>query len=216
MKHFYLTVNAAIAALKDAESAFATAGGKFANPVKVKAKAKQAVGAGKVKKLGAKQVNPKKGTVKKHEKLRYESTNTEIVRVNKSGKIKGVAVGKCTVLVYAQNGVAKKIKVTVKKSANPLKVTGKTATVQYSELKKADQVLKVSKALKFASKGKGALTYAKKKGDKKILIDRKTGKVKVKAGLKKGAYAVTVAVKAAGNAAYKSKTVKATFSVKVK
>lgn len=40
--------------------------------------------------------------------------------------------------------------------------------------------------------------------------------MKVKAGLKKGAYAVTVAVKAAGNAAYKAKTVKATFSVKVK
>ena len=91
----------------------ATAGGKVTNPKRVKAQAQQVVGVGKVKKLGAKQVNPKTGTVKKHAKLRYESTNTKVAKVSKSGKVKGVAAGKCTVWVYAQNGAAKKITVTV-------------------------------------------------------------------------------------------------------
>ena len=70
--------------------------------------------------------------------------------------------------------------------------------------------------LKFSNKGQGAKTYAKKSGNKKIVIDKKTGKVTVKKGLKKGKYKVTVAVKAAGNGNYKAKTVKVAFYVKVK
>ena len=47
-------------------------------------------------------------------KFRYESSNPSIATVNKSGKIKGKKKGKCDIYIYAQNGLYKKIKVTVK------------------------------------------------------------------------------------------------------
>ena len=63
---------------------------------------------------------------------------------------------------------------------------------------------------------KAKLRALQKKGNKKIVINKKSGKVTVKKGLKKGKYKVTVAVKATGNANYKAKTVKVAFTVKVK
>ena len=97
----------------------ATTGGKYANPkkVKVKVKSKTKIQASKSKKLKAKQVNPATGKVKKCRKLRYESTDASIATVSKSGKVKGVAAGKCIVYAYAQNGIAKKVTVTVKGSS---------------------------------------------------------------------------------------------------
>ena len=56
----------------------------------------------------------KKLKVKKHTGLRYESSDPKIATVNSKGAIKGKAKGTCYVFVYAQNGVSKKIKVTVK------------------------------------------------------------------------------------------------------
>jgi hypothetical protein len=46
--------------------------------------------------------------------LRYESTNIKIATVSKTGKIVGKGKGTCYVYAYAQNGVCKKVKVTVK------------------------------------------------------------------------------------------------------
>jgi uncharacterized protein YjdB len=46
--------------------------------------------------------------------MRYESSNTKIATVSAKGVIKANKAGTCYVYVYAQNGVAKKIKVTVK------------------------------------------------------------------------------------------------------
>jgi len=54
------------------------------------------------------------------------------------------------------------------------------------------------------------------KYNKKISINKKTGKVRIKKGLKKGTYKVTVKVRAAGNANYKSKTKEVTFKIIVK
>ncbi len=48
------------------------------------------------------------------EKMRYETTNKDIATVDKSGKIKAQSKGACYVYANAQNGVYKKIKVTVK------------------------------------------------------------------------------------------------------
>jgi len=45
--------------------------------------------------------------------LRYESSNTEVATVNSKGKITAKGKGSCYVYVYAQNGVYKRIKVTV-------------------------------------------------------------------------------------------------------
>ena len=64
--------------------------------------------------------------------------------------------------------------------------------------------------------GKGEMTYAKTKGNSKILVDEATGGVTVMTGLKKGTYKVKIKVTAAGNATYlaKSRTVTATVIVK--
>lgn len=50
----------------------------------------------------------------KHRKLAYESSNVKVAKVTGSGKVKAVKKGKCNIWVYAQNGVYKEIKVTVK------------------------------------------------------------------------------------------------------
>ena len=77
--------------------------------------------------------------------------------------------------------------------------------------------MKVTKVVKFTKKGQGTLTYKKVKGNKKITINKKTGKVTVKKGLKKGTYKVKVKIKAKGNANYKASAFKTvTFKIKVK
>jgi hypothetical protein len=90
-----------------------------------------------------------------------------------------------------------------KKKDNPLKVSAVKATVKYSKLKKKNQTLKVEKVLK-VTKAKGTVTYKKTDGNKKITIDKKSGKVTVKKGLKKGTYKVKIKVTAAGTTSYKS------------
>jgi len=47
-------------------------------------------------------------------KLRYLSTNKKVATVSKAGKVTGKGKGTCYVYAYAHNGVAKKVKVSVK------------------------------------------------------------------------------------------------------
>ena len=58
--------------------------------------------------------NKKKKPINHVRKFRYMSTNTAVVKVTKSGKLKAVGKGTATVYVYSNNGTAKAIKVTVK------------------------------------------------------------------------------------------------------
>ena len=102
------------------------------------------------------------------------------------------------------------------KKANLLKIKAKTAIVKYSKLKKKNQTLAVGKVISFMKKGQGKMTYAKVSGNKKIIINMKTGKVTVKKKLKKGTYKVKVKVKAAGNSKYKPVTKTVTFKIKVR
>ena len=94
----------------------ATTGGTVGNhkAVTVK-KARLSVKKGKTVKIKAKAV-PKsaKLKVKKHRSLKYESSNTKVATVSGTGSVKGVGKGTCTVYVYAQNGLLKKVKITVK------------------------------------------------------------------------------------------------------
>lgn len=91
----------------------ATKGGKAGNPKSITVKkTKVSVKAKKTFKLKGKQKNEKK--YKKHRVLRYESTDTSIATVSSKGVIKGKKKGKCEVYAFAQNGLAKKISVTVK------------------------------------------------------------------------------------------------------
>lgn len=56
-----------------------------------------------------------KGTFKKYtSNIRYVSTNTSVATVSKKGVIKAKAKGSCYVYCYAQNGLYKKVKVTIK------------------------------------------------------------------------------------------------------
>ena len=45
--------------------------------------------------------------------FRYASSNKKIATVNKNGKVKAKKKGTCYIWIYAKNGYAKKIKVTV-------------------------------------------------------------------------------------------------------
>ena len=66
------------------------------------------------------------------------------------------------------------------------------------------------------NKGQGTRTYKKLSGNKKITINKKTGKVTVKKGLKKGTYKVKIRVRAAGNATYKAGARTVTIKIKIK
>ena len=102
----------------------------------------------------------------------------------------------------------------INKAANPLAVKAKTAKIKFANVKKKAQTLAVSKVVTFTKKGQGTLTYAKASGNKKITINKKTGKVTVAKGLKKGTYKVKVKIKAAGNANYKASAYKTvTFKI---
>ncbi len=102
------------------------------------------------------------------------------------------------------------------KSANTLKLKGKTAAVKYSKLKKKSQKLSVSKYIKFISKGQGKLTYFKVKGNKKFSINKNSGKLTVKKGLIKDTYKIKIKVRAAGNAKYKAASKTVTAKIKIK
>ena len=95
----------------------ATAGGKAGNYKAVTTNAKKDAVSLKVKKsftLKAKAKPASKLKVKVHRAVRFESSNKKIATVSSKGVIKGLKKGTCYVYVYAQNGVCKKIKVTVK------------------------------------------------------------------------------------------------------
>ena len=110
------------------------------------------------------------------------------------------------------------------KAANPLKVKGKTSTINYAALQKKTQTLAVTKVIQFTKQLKDKKTYllssAKRNGKsykKYFKINETTGRVAVKKGLKKGTYKITVKVKAAGNSNYKASGYKTvTFTIKVK
>ena len=127
-------------------------------------------------------------------------------------------VGTYTVTITGIGAYTGTAKATFKinKAANPLAVKAKTVKVKFSAIKKKAQNLAVSKVITFSKKGQGTLSYAKVSGNKKITINKKTGKVTVAKGLKKGTYSVKVKVKAGGNANYKASAYKpVTFKIKV-
>ena len=55
-----------------------------------------------------------KKKVKKHRAIAYDTTNPSVATVTKKGVVQAKKPGTCTVYAYAQNGVCKAVKVTVK------------------------------------------------------------------------------------------------------
>ena len=95
----------------------ATKGGKAGNTKAVKItnlkKKAKTLSKGKTFKLKVK-TTVTGGTVRKHRKLCYGSTNAKVAKVSSSGKITAVGKGTCYIYVYAQNGKYTKVKITVK------------------------------------------------------------------------------------------------------
>ena len=156
----------------------------------------------------------------------YAISDIEAVHNWDAGKVTKAATATSTgVKIHTCKSCKATKKVTIPKlvmKTNSLKVKGKTATVKGStkgkkgKLKKT-RTLAVSKVIAFVKKGQGKMTYAKASGNKRITINKITGKVTVKKGLKKGTYKVKVKVKAAGNTNYKASAWKTvTFKIKVK
>ena len=103
---------------------------------------------------------------------------------------------------------------------NTLKASVKTASVNYSKLKKKNQTIKRASAIKISG-AKGNVTYKKlsvtgKSASKKITINAKNGNITVKKGLAKGTYKLKVRVTAAGGGSYASGARDVTVKIKVK
>lgn len=140
----------------------------------------------------------------------FSSGNTAVASVSSGGKVTAKKAG--TVIITAENnGVKESVKLTVvNKEANTLKVSAKAVT---AKSKKTTKITK-SKAFKI-SNPQGALSFIKKSGNKKITINKKSGAITVKKGLKKNkTYKLKVKVNAAGT--YKYKPAEKTVTVKVK
>ena len=91
-----------------------TLGGKYgvAKAVKVN-KTKATIKKGKTFKIKASEIKKDK-KIRRHRAICYESSNTAVATVNAKRKLKGVKRGKCTIYVYAQNGVYKTVNIKVK------------------------------------------------------------------------------------------------------
>lgn len=149
--------------------------------------------------------------------LEWISSNKKVVTVDDFGIVKARGTGSTDIFLLAPDiKKVKRIHVTVvsSKKANTMKAKGKTVAVKYSKLKKKTRTVKAKKAFSI-KKAKGKVTFKKKSGKKKITVTR-SGKIKIKKGLKKGKYKVRVKVTAAGNSIYKKKTETVTVTVRVR
>ena len=98
-----------------------TGGGKYGNAKAVsvtqignkKNVSKITLKMGKTAQIKAKEVKKDK-KIERHRKLCYESSNTKVATVTPDGLIRATVKGTCTIWVYAQNGVYKALKITVK------------------------------------------------------------------------------------------------------
>ena len=93
----------------------ATKGGKFGNPKKlaIRSKKKLALQKGKSAKIRT-NITWTPGKQTKHRKAGFESSDPAVATVTAKGKVTAVGKGSCMIYVYAQNGLFKTVKVTVK------------------------------------------------------------------------------------------------------
>ena len=104
-----------------------------------------------------------------------------------------------------------------KKAANTMKVKAKTAKVKLSRLKRKAQTIKSGKAFIIKNeKGKLSFTKMSKGSSKRLTINRKTGKIKVRKGTKKGLYRIKVKVTATGDDNFRPLSKVVTVKVQVK
>ena len=103
----------------------------------------------------------------------------------------------------------------IEKAGNRLSVKSRTVKAKASALRKRAKAYKRSAYLTIG-KYDGKLAYARVKGNSKITVNKKTGKLILKKGLKKGRYSVTFKVTAKGDKYHKPLSKKVAFKVIVK
>ena len=102
----------------------------------------------------------------------------------------------------------------------------KTVKTKAKALKKKSVKVSRKKAITIKN-NKGKVTYSKikvlkgskkvsKKIAKKFVINKKTGKITLKKGIRKGTYKFRIRVKAAGNKMYKARSKTVTVKIRVK
>ncbi|MBQ7504217.1 MAG: Ig-like domain-containing protein [Ruminococcus sp.] len=143
----------------------------------------------------------------------FKSSNTGVATVKASGNVATVTAKKAgsVTITATNNGKNASVKITISKKANTMTVKAKACSA------KASKKTTIKKAKAFTIKNaKGTVTFKKVSGDKKITINKKTGNITVKKGLKKGkTYKLKVSVTAAGNTEYKAATKKVTVKIKI-
>ena len=94
----------------------ATKGGKVTNCKSISIrKNKLSLKSGKTYKLSGKACKDNKSLkLRNYRSIRYVSSNPNIAVVSSQGVVRGMRKGKCVIYAYAQNGVSKKISITVK------------------------------------------------------------------------------------------------------
>ena len=101
----------------------------------------------------------------------------------------------------------------IAKKGQKMKVKAVTKTVKAKALKKSRKVVKAITV----KNAKGKVTYKKvSPKNKKFTVNKKTGKITIKKGLKKGTYKVKVKVRAAGNSKYLPAAKTVTVKIRVK
>ena len=150
---------------------------------------------------------------------RYYGTLTFIFPKAPEASAAGTS-GKTQTTATSGSSTSGKSKSTAAKKANPMKVKAKTAALKYKKLKTRKQTIAAKNAVA-VSKAKGKVTYklvsvTKKSFKKYFTVQKKTGKITVKKGLKKGTYKLKIKVTAAGNSSYKSLSKTVTCKIRVK
>ena len=106
------------------------------------------------------------------------------------------------------------------KLANPMKVRGRTVKVSAQRLVRAKQTIPREEAM-VIRQAQGTVTYTKasvnkKAFAKKFTVNKTSGDITVKKGVKKGTYKLKIRVKAAGDANYKAAKKTVTVTIRVR
>lgn len=123
-------------------------------------------------------------------------------------------VGTASIIITGKGSYTETKTVTFKivKAANTMTVKATAKTVKYSKLKNAKQTVSaitVKKAI-------GKVSYKKTSGKSFFRVNRKTGKITIKKGTKKGTYTIKIKVTAEGKSNYKSGSKTTIVKIKIK
>ena len=163
--------------------------------------------------------------------LKYSSSNGKIATVNKTGKvtIKGAGSAKITITASASanyNGAKKVVTIKVAKIKPTFKINKKDQkkTLKLSALKKKSQTFspritvnskaKITYSLSGVKSGKKKLSAKQYK--KLFTVNKKSGKITVVKGIKKGVYTLTVKASAIAKGSYLKGSNAFTITVTVK